>query len=214
MHIPDGFLTAPVWGCAYVVSAAVVGTVANRAGNDLDDLKIPMMGVMGAFVFAAQMINFPVLPGTSGHLVGTVLLMALLGAQPAVLTVTCIVIVQCILFQDGGFTSLGANVLNMAILPVAVGYPVYRGIQKLLAGSLAGWLTGAAVASWITVLLTAIVATIEITVSGRWPLKESLAIMSGLHAVIGLGEAAITVAVLGFIAKVRPDLVPVTEGRT
>ena len=209
MHIPDGFLTAPVWLGGYAVSTAVVGVAAWRAGRHMDDLKVPLMGVTGAFVFAAQMINFPIPFGTSGHLVGTMLLAVLLGAQPALLVVTCILIVQCLLFQDGGATALGANVLNMAVLPVAVGYPVYIGVRKLLRRWQNGWLAGAAVAAWLTVVLSAVAASIEVALSGRWPLVQSLAVMGGLHVIIGLGEAAITVAVLAFIARVRRDLVPV-----
>ena len=135
----------------------------------MDDLKVPLMGVTGAFVFAAQMINFPIPFGTSGHLVGTMLLAVLLGAQPALLVVTCILIVQCLLFQDGGATALGANVLNMAVLPVAVGYPVYIGVRKLLRRWQNGWLAGAAVAAWLTVALSAVAASIEVALSGRWP---------------------------------------------
>ena len=215
MHIPDGFLTAPVWLSGYAVSAAVVGISARRAGRCMDDLQVPLMGVMGAFVFAAQMVNFPIPFGTSGHLVGTILLAVLLGAQPALLVVTCILIVQCLLFQDGGAAALGANVFNMAVLPVAVGYPAYIWIRKLLSRWQNGWLAGAAVAAWLTVVLSAVAASIEMALSGLWPLAKSLAVMTGLHAIIGIGEAAVTVAVLAFIARVRRDLVPVPprEGR-
>ena len=208
MHIPDGFLTAPVCVAGYAVSAAVVGVAARRAGRRMDDLQVPLMGVTGAFVFAAQMINFPIPFGTSGHLVGTMLLAVLLGAQPALLVVTCILIVQCLLFQDGGVAALGANVFNMAVLPVAVGYPAYIWIRKLLSRWRNGWLAGAAVAAWLTVVLGAVAASIEIAISGRWPLVQALAVMGGLHAVIGVAEAAITVAVLAFIARVRRDLAP------
>jgi len=209
VHIPDGFLAAPVWLGGYAISAAVVGVTARRVGRHMDDLKVPLMGVTGAFVFAAQMINFPIPFGTSGHLVGTMLVAVLLGAQPALLVMTCILAVQCLLFQDGGVAALGANVLNMAVLPVAVGYPVYIGIRKLLARWRNGWLVGAAVAAWVATVLSAMAASAEMILSGVFPLKQSLAVMGGLHAVIGLGEAAITVAVLAYIARVRHDLVPV-----
>ncbi len=208
MHIPDHFLSTPVWLGAYAVSAAAVGVATKRAGRDLDDLKVPLMGVMGAFIFAAQMINFPIPFGTSGHLVGTVLLTVLLGPNAALLTVTCILIVQCLLFQDGGVTALGANVLNMAVLPVCIGYPVYLSVRRLLNRWHGGWLAGAAVAAWSTVVLGAVAASIEMALSGRWPFVQSVAVMGGLHVLVGLGEAAITVAVLAFIARVRRDLAP------
>jgi len=208
MHIPDGFLSPPVWTGAWAVSAGVIGLAAKRAGRDMDDLRVPLMGVTGAFVFAVQMINFPVPFGTSGHLIGTVLLMVLLGPSPAVLVVTCILVVQCLLFQDGGVLALGANVLNMAVLPVGIGYPVYTWGRKLMRRSRNGWLAAAAAAAWITVVLSAVAASIEMVMSGLWPLTQSVAVMGGLHALIGLGEAAITVAVLAFIARVRHDLVP------
>jgi len=199
----------PVWLGGYAVSATAVGVAARRAGRDMNDLKVPLMGVMGAFVFAAQMINFPIPFGTSGHLTGTILLAVLLGAQPALLAMTCILIVQCLLFGDGGLLALGVNTLNMAVLPVLIGYPVYTLLRRVLGHTRNGWLAGAAAASWLTVTLSAIAAAVEVALSGRWPLIHSIAIMGGSHAVIGVGEAAITVAVLAFVARVRRDLVPV-----
>ena len=126
MHIPDGFLSTPVWATLDVVSAPAVAWVARRAQRDTQDHRIPLLGVMGAFVFAAQMVNFPVGPGTSGHLVGGALLTVVLGPAAASLVLTAILVLQALIFQDGGVLALGANVFNMALVGVAAAYLPYR----------------------------------------------------------------------------------------
>jgi cobalt/nickel transport system permease protein len=126
MHIPDGFLSTPVWATLDVVSAPAVAWVARRAQRDTQDHRIPLLGVMGAFVFAAQMVNFPVGPGTSGHLVGGALLTVVLGPAAASLVLTAILVLQALIFQDGGVLALGANVFNMALAGVAAAYFSYR----------------------------------------------------------------------------------------
>src|SRR5579862_5779181 len=122
MHIPDNFLSTPVWAALDAISIPAVGWMIRRAGRDLDDTRIPLLGVMGAFVFAAQMINFPVGVGTSGHLVGGALLVYTLGPAPAALVMTVIIAIQAFVFQDGGVLALGANVFNMAVVGVLTGY--------------------------------------------------------------------------------------------
>src|SRR5271167_67428 len=122
MHIPDNFLSTPVWAALDVASVSAVGLMVKRAGRELDDTRIPLLGVMGAFVFAAQMINFAVGIGTSGHLVGGALLACMLGPAPAALVMTAIIAIQAFVFQDGGVLALGANVFNMAIAGVMAGY--------------------------------------------------------------------------------------------
>src|SRR6476659_88432 len=126
MHIPDGFLSTPVWGTLDVISAPAVAWVARRAQRDTQDHRIPLLGVMGAFVFAAQMINFPVGAGTSGHLVGGALLACTLGPAAASVVMTAILAIQALVFQDGGVLALGANVLNMAVVGVLAGYLPYH----------------------------------------------------------------------------------------
>ena len=126
MHIPDGFLSTPVWGTLDVVSAPAVAWVARRAHRDTQDHRIPLLGVMGAFVFAAQMVNFPVGPGTSGHLVGGALLTIVLGPAAASLVLTAILVLQALIFQDGGVLALGANIFNMALVGVASAYLAHR----------------------------------------------------------------------------------------
>ncbi len=205
MHIPDGFLSAPVWIGTTVVSATAVGVAVRGANRELDDVRVPLMGVMGAFVFAAQMINFPIPFGTSGHLTGAVLLMVLLGSRPALLAMACILIVQCLLFADGGLSSLGANILNMAVIPVSIGSFMYRGLRPSL-----GWRAAAGLTAWTTVVISAAAASLEGAVSGTWPLRQSLLLMCGAHFVIGAVEGAITMAVLSFITRVRHDLLPQT----
>src|SRR4051812_33949813 len=126
MHIPDGFLSTPVWATLDVVSAPAVAWVARRAQRDTQDHRIPLLGVMGAFVFAAQMVNFPVGPGTSGHLVGGALLAIVLGPAAASLVLTAILVLQALIFKDGGVLALGANIFNMALAGVAAGYLAHR----------------------------------------------------------------------------------------
>src|SRR5580658_2114775 len=126
MHIPDNFLSTPVWVAMDVASVTAVALMVKRASRELDDARIPLLGVMGAFVFAAQMINFPVGVGTSGHLVGGALLACTLGLAPAALIMTVIIAMQAFVFQDGGVLALGANVFNMAIAGVLAGYWPYR----------------------------------------------------------------------------------------
>src|ERR1017187_4320841 len=122
MHIPDGFLSPPVWAAFDVLSVPAVGLMARGARRHMEDRKIPLLGVMGAFVFAAQMINFPVGLGTSGHLVGGTLLAITLGPAAAAIVMTAIVALQAFIFQDGGIVTLGANVINMAVIGVLAGY--------------------------------------------------------------------------------------------
>src|SRR5579862_6598248 len=126
MHIPDNFLSPPVWATLDVVSAAGFGVIARHAGRHMEDSRIPLLGVMGAFVFAAQMINFPVGLGTSAHLLGGTLLAIALGPAPAALVMTAILVLQALIFQDGGVLALGANVFNMALAGVAAGHLPYR----------------------------------------------------------------------------------------
>ena len=210
MHIPDGMLTPQVWVPLAGVSAAALGVVSRRAARGLQEKQIPVAGVMGAFVFAAQMINFPVAAGTSGHLVGAALLTVLLGPWLAVLVMSSVLISQSLVFQDGGLTALGANIFNMALLACGVTWLVQRAARVVL-DRRRGDLVAGAVGGWLAVVLAAIAASLELVVSGRFPLWESLVAMGGIHAIIGLFEGAITVAALGYILSVRPDLTLAAE---
>lgn len=206
MHIPDGFLSVPVWAAAGAVSAAAVAVSSGRLGKTIEEKQVPLMGVAGAFIFAAQMVNFPIASGTSGHLGGGVLAALLLGPWAGTLVMTAVLVVQALLFQDGGITALGANVLNMGVLGCLLGFVVYRLLRRLLTGT-RGALTGAFLTAWLMVVLSASLAALEIALSGTIPLRLVLPAMAGVHALIGIGEGLITTAALAFLLRVRQDLV-------
>lgn len=206
MHIPDGFLAAGTLAPAWVVSVASVAYAVRKTTQELKERMVPLMGMMSAFLFAAQMINFPVGIGTSGHLFGGVLAAVLLGPYAAAVVLTCVLIFQCLVFQDGGLLALGANILNMAIIGTGGGYLVYLFFKRLIRGR-KGFFAGVAIAAWFSVVLAASLCAMELALSGISPLGVVLPPMIGIHAVIGLGEAIITIAVLWFIMKIRPDLI-------
>jgi cobalt/nickel transport system permease protein len=206
VHIPDGFLSAPVWVAAGVVSAGAVAVSASRVGKTMEEKQVPLMGVVGAFIFAAQMVNFPIASGTSGHLGGGVLAALLLGPWAGTLIMTAILVVQALLFQDGGITALGANILNMGVLPCLAGFGLYRLLRRLLPGT-RGALAAAALTAWLAVVLSASLAAVQIALSGVIPLRIVLPAMAGVHALIGIGEGLITAAALAFLLRVRKDLV-------
>ncbi len=210
MHIPDGFLSLPIAVIGWV-GLIVLVALALRQGREsgqgtLGERQIPLMGILAAFIFAAQMINFPVAGGTSGHLLGATLAAILLGPWPAALVMTSVVGVQALLFQDGGLLALGFNTINMGILAAFVGYATYGGVRRLLGESRGGQLASAAVAAWVSVMAAALATTLELALSGTTPLGIALPAMLGVHALVGLGEALITVGALAFIQQARPDL--------
>jgi len=195
MHIPDGFLSPPVWATLDALSLPAAGWVAHRAQKDTDDRKIPLMGVMGAFVFAAQMINFPIPLGTSGHLVGGALMTIVLGPFAASVVMTAILVIQAFVFQDGGVVALGANVANMALIGVLAGYLPYR-----LWGS--QWRSAAIFASGVvSVLVSGCFALAELALS-RVPMPgRLLSIALALFLVSALMEGAITLAAVRAIER-------------
>lgn len=201
MHIPDGFLSTPVWATLDVVSAPAVAWVARRAQRDTQDHRIPLLGVMGAFVFAAQMINFPVGPGTSGHLVGGALLAVVLGPAAASLVLTAILILQALIFQDGGVLALGANVFNMALAGVVAAYLPYR-LWADGSRSRAIFAAGA-----FSVMTSACLALGQLLMSGV-PMPGGVLWASlGLFLVSALMEGAITVAAVRAIERLNPEWV-------
>lgn len=206
LHAPDGFVTLPIALVMWMVTAAAVGYAVYRTNRDLDERAVPLLGVMAAFIFAAQMFNFPVVGGTSGHLLGGVLAAVLLGPWAATLVMTAVIAIQGLLFQDGGLLIMGANIFNMGILGTLGGYAVYRLIARLLGGEERGRLPAAAVAAWCSVVAGAVAMTLQLAASGIIPLEIALPAMVGVHALIGIGEAIITVAALGFIGATRADL--------
>lgn len=206
MHIPDGFLSPKVCAVTWLISLCGLGVCLRKVSANLKDKMIPLMGVMSAFLFAAQMLNFPVIGGTSGHLLGGVLASVLLGPYAGAIVLTCILTVQCFIFQDGGLTALGANILNMALIGAMGGYLIYKIISKLFRDN-KGIVIGAMIAGWFSVAAAAGFCAIELAFSGISPIKIILLAMAGLHSVIGIAEAVITGIVIEFVLKVRPDLI-------
>jgi len=196
MHIPDGFLSTPVWLTLDALAVPSVVFLARRSGSGIEDRRIPLLGVMGAFVFAAQMVNFPVGLGTSGHLVGGALLAAVLGAEAGVIVMTAIVILQAVVFQDGGILALGANICNMALAGVAAGYLPTRLWGRTRAAIFAGGM--------LSLMVSASLALSELLLSGVSMPPRLLWISLGLFLVSALMEGAITVAAVAAIERMSP----------
>jgi cobalt/nickel transport system permease protein len=206
LHAPDGFLAAPVAILMWVVTAIVIAYAVRETNRTLDERAVPLLGVMAAFIFAAQMFNFPIAGGTSGHLLGGVLAAVLLGPWPATLVMAAVVSVQALIFQDGGLLVLGANIFNMGVIGTLGGYVLYRALAGMLGGEARGRLPAAGIASWASVVAGSAAMAIELAISGVTPLALALPAMVGVHALIGIGEALITVAALAFIGTTRADL--------
>ncbi len=207
MHIPDGFLSLVVALIGWVVAVVGIGLALWRSREALGDRQVPLMGVLAAFIFAAQMLNFTVAGGTSGHFVGGALAAILLGPWAGMLVMTTVVAVQALLFQDGGLLVMGANITNMAIIAPLVAYGVYRGVRLLAGEERWGLLAGGAVAAWASVVVSATACAIELGFSGTSPIGVALPAMAGIHVLIGIGEGLITLGALALVSVVRPDLV-------
>lgn len=203
MHIPDNFLSIAVSLICWAITAVTLGIAISRTNKSLGEKQVPLMGVMAAFIFAAQMINFPVLGGTSGHLLGGVLAAITLGPWAGMLVMTAVIAVQGLLFQDGGLIVMGANILNMGILTCAVGYGLYRSV---LGSNRTIKLAVIGVAAWLSVMAGALSTALQIWLSGNAEVQIIVPAMLFVHAFIGLGEALITVAAIVFILRSRPDL--------
>jgi len=206
MHIPDGFLNIATIGTTYAISAGGVSYGLREARKKLAEKHVPLMGIMAAFIFAAQMLNFPIVGGTSGHFIGAALAAILLGPWAGVLIMSCVLIVQCLIFQDGGLLALGANVLNMGIVASFAAYYLYRGTLWLAGEARRGELIGGFIAAWGSVFLASIFCAIELAASDTVPFSVALPAMAGWHALIAIGEGLITVAVLNFVMATRRDL--------
>src|SRR5215212_8612074 len=204
LHIPDGFLSLIVSLICWVITALVLSFAIARTNKSLGEKQVPLMGVMAAFIFAAQMINFPVAGGTSGHLLGGALAAMILGPWAAMLVMTAVIAVQGLLFQDGGLLVMGANILNMGLITVAIGYGLYRSVSG---GNRTLKLTVAGIAAWLSVMAGALLVSLQLWLSGTSQLQIVIPAMLTVHALIGLGEALITVAALTFILQTRPDLI-------
>ena len=203
LHIPDGFLSILISILCWAITVAILGLAVSRTNKSLGGKQVPLMGVMAAFIFAAQMINFPIAGGTSGHLLGGALAAITLGPWAGMLVMTAVIAVQGLLLQDGGLIVMGANILNMGLLTAAVGYGLYRSV---LGAHQRTKLAVAGLAAWLSVMTGALATALQLWLSGTARLEIVVPAMLTVHALIGSGEALITVAALGFIFRTRPDL--------
>jgi cobalt/nickel transport system permease protein len=206
MHIPDGFLNAATMAGTGVVAAGGLANAVRIAGKKMGEKQVPLMGIMAAFIFAAQMLNFPVAGGTSGHLIGAALCAILLGPWAAVIIISLVLIAQCLIFQDGGLLALGANIFNMALLGGLGSYYIYRGMQKVIGDSQRSNLIAVFTAAWCSVMLASTACALELAFSDTSPIAVVVPAMAAVHAVIGIGEGLATLAVLGLVRSARPDL--------
>ena len=209
MHMSDGLLDVPAVAIFWLVAAAGLGFCSVRARRDLDDRTAPMAGLVTAFVFAVQMINFPVLPGASGHLLGGALVAILVGPYVGALCVAIVLVVQALLFADGGLTTLGANITNMALISTFVGYGVVLALRGFARRGRGGLVATAFVAAFLGTVAASLGFVLEYAVGGAAGLSLGTVflLMVGFHALIGIGEGVITAATVGAISAIRPDLV-------
>ncbi len=223
MHIPDGFLSTPVCLATGSLSLAAVGYSVYRLKDSLADRTIPMAGMVSALVFTGQMVNFPVLMGTSGHLIGGVLAARLVGPWAGCLSLTLVLFVQRFLFADGGLLSLGANVFHMAVIGALGGYAIQLALSRFLGNTIRGRVVGTVLASWITVMAAAVLCCLEFALSQStlkgFDLGRFLTLMILFHALIGIGESLISGGIIRMVAVRRPELlyqpspVPARPGR-
>ena len=219
MHVPDGFLDAPTSIATGAVAVVAVGVALKGARRELDDRTASLAGLVAAFIFAVQMINFPVASGTSGHLMGGALAAVLVGPFTGLLCCSTVFIVQALLFADGGITALGTNIDLMGVVTVLVGWTVFKTLQAVLPKRLSMVAPSAGIAALVSVPAAAGCFVLLYALGGTADLSlDHLATaMVGVHVLIGIGEAAITTLAIGSIVAVRPDLVygarPVLETR-
>ncbi|MGW2018167.1 energy-coupling factor ABC transporter permease [Streptomyces sp. NPDC001927] len=216
MHVPDGFINAPVSVAAGVVAAGAVAVSLRGARKELDERAAPLAGLVAAFIFAVQMLNFPVAAGTSGHLLGGALAAILVGPYTGVLVISVVLLMQGILFADGGLTALGVNITVMGVVTVVVAYALFRGLVLILPRTRRSVTVASFVAALVSVPASAAAFTLVYAIGGttQVPLGKVLTAMVGVHTLIGVGEAAITMLTVGAVIAVRPDLVYGARGLT
>jgi cobalt/nickel transport system permease protein len=206
LHIPDGFVNAPVAIAGYALTIVFVALAVRQTNKQMGEKAAPLMGVLAAFIFAGQMINFPVAGGTSGHLLGGTLAAVLIGPWAAILAMTAVVGVQALIFQDGGLAALGVNIFNMGIVTSLLGYTIYMLVSALGRSKPAFRMAGAFAGAWISVMVAATLTSFELALSDTSALDVALPAMLGVHALIGLGEGLITMAAVALVQTARPDL--------
>ncbi|HZA76422.1 MAG TPA: energy-coupling factor ABC transporter permease [Acidimicrobiales bacterium] len=209
MHIPDGFIDGTTSAGAAVVAAGGMGAALRRAGEVLDERRVPLAGLVAAFVFAVQMLNFPVVSGTSGHLLGGALAAILVGPAVGAVCVSVVLAVQALLFADGGLSAIGLNVLNMALVTVFGGYAVFVVLRRLLPRGPSSVVVASGVAAAFSVVASAAVFTLEYAIGGTGTaaVPTVAGAMVGVHVLIGIGEGIITGLVVGAVLATRADLV-------
>lgn len=214
LHIPDGFLSTAVSLLCWLAAIALLLLASRRAEAAYDERLIPLAGVLAAFIFAAQMINFPVAGGTSGHLIGATLAFILLGPWLGLLVMTAVIALQALLFQDGGYVVMGANILVMGIVPGFVGYGVYQLVRRR-PHTLK--VVGAGVGAWLSIVAASFVTALLLAFSSTASLAFVAPLMVGVHMLIGIGEALVTAAALTYVTQSRPGLLvenqPAAGGR-
>ncbi|MDQ4078569.1 MAG: energy-coupling factor ABC transporter permease [Chloroflexota bacterium] len=203
LHIPDGFLSLPISFVFWLLTALLVSLAARSVSDVLGERQVPLVGVLAAGIFAVQMLNFPVAGGTSGHMLGGALAAIVLGPWAGILAMAAVIAVQAMVFQDGGLVVMGANIFDMGILTALVGYGIYR----MVAGQRKGVrLMVAGFAAWFSVMAAALAVALQIWLSGNADAALLFPAMLGVHALVGIGEALLTVGALAFIESARPDL--------
>ena len=207
MHIPDGFLSFILSLILWIISIIAVFLAIKHYAKEKNNQKLPLMGVLAAAIFAGQMLNFNVAGGTSGHLLGAAIATILVGPWEAILVITSVVSVQALIFQDGGLLALGANIFNMAVIGVSVSYAVYQLMSKVFKkGKYALGINGFA-AGWCSIFIAALAAALELAVSGTSPANIAIPAMGSVHALIGIGEGLITLAVLMFVSSAKKGII-------
>lgn len=214
MHVPDGFIDAPTSAVTGVVAAGALAVSLRGARRELDERTAPLAGLVAAFIFAVQMLNFPVAAGTSGHLLGGALAAILVGPYTAVLCVSVVLLMQGVLFADGGLTALGVNITDMALVTTVVSYAVFRGVLAVLPRKRRSVTVASFVAALVSVPAAAVAFTLIYAIGGTTDVSigKVATAMVGVHVLIGIGEAVITALTVGAVIAVRPDLVHGARG--
>lgn len=213
LHIPDGFLSTPVAIIGWVVALLFIAVAIRQTRDQLGDRQVPLMGILAAFIFAAQAINFPVAAGTSGHLLGGALAAILLGPWAATLIMTSVIAMQGLLFQDGGLLVMGWNILNMGVITAFVGVATYSLVRRMTGNGLRSRLAAAFTAAWLSVEVAALATALQLAVSGTSPIQLGLPAMAGVHALIGIGEGVITVGALVLLQTTSNSVLTAAESR-
>ncbi|MCX6053431.1 MAG: energy-coupling factor ABC transporter permease [Chloroflexi bacterium] len=214
MHIPDGFLSFLVSIVFWVISVILIGIALKKTNQELKEREVPLMGVLAAAIFAAQMLNFSITGGTSGHFLGAAIMVILIGPWPAILVMTSVVSVQALLFQDGGVLVLGANIFNMAIVGVFVAYAVYSFVSKLFQRKSWGIFVAGFAAAWSSIFIASLSCALQVALSGTSPANIAIPAMGTIHALIGIAEGLITTGALAFLFAARKDLLGISKAKS